>query len=296
MAQPCLTGEVVHGPNLEEPGRWPDLVFHVLAHVTGTAGLAASIADAEYVGWAEQRLGPVAARLLGEDARLLARALPTHELLGQAQLLAWLFESVEQAQRHVESDLAELRPDDVADARALEQLAHLGPEAELLRCAVELEEPHHGALPAEHVAAEPLRRELERMVIVAPALVGCSVGFVRALRLHGRVRGTRIWVGLPGAAVGPPLEHVLWQACHEATVHELEVAAQRSAGCGDDAGTNPRVIEQAAVVLLAARARRAGEGAAHGRWLAHFGGNAPGTEPASLGPAERRLVEQALAG
>ncbi|MBW2459905.1 MAG: hypothetical protein JRI68_35775, partial [Deltaproteobacteria bacterium] len=83
-------------PALLPARSWPDLVFHVLAHVADTAHLPASVFDPTYVQYAEGHLGPAAQRPLAEDAAVLGRVLPTHEELARAQLLAWLFDDVDQ--------------------------------------------------------------------------------------------------------------------------------------------------------------------------------------------------------
>src|SRR5690349_15353645 len=65
--------------------RAAELFFHVFAHVEGTAQLPASVHSPEYVAWARARLGDPEQRTLGEDARLLAGAFPTHTALAGVQ-------------------------------------------------------------------------------------------------------------------------------------------------------------------------------------------------------------------
>ncbi|MBW2526216.1 MAG: hypothetical protein JRI23_18695, partial [Deltaproteobacteria bacterium] len=107
--------------------RWPEAVFHVLAHVEGTAQLPASVFDPRYVDFVAQAVGPAADRPLGEDAGVLAASLPTHGELASAQLLAWLFATTDQAEACAERDLATLGPEDVAEPTLLQPLASLGP-------------------------------------------------------------------------------------------------------------------------------------------------------------------------
>ncbi len=135
------------------PGRsWPDLVLHVLAHVTATAHLPASLYDPIYIRYAEQHLGPSGQRPLAEDVAVLGRVLPTHELLSQGQLLAWLFDDVAQAAGCAERDLADLEPGQVVRPRLLDPLIALGAPAEVLRCSALLERESQARLPLLVVA------------------------------------------------------------------------------------------------------------------------------------------------
>ncbi|MCL4748830.1 MAG: hypothetical protein KJ015_01655 [Myxococcales bacterium] len=269
---------------LRGPPRFADLVFHVLAHVRRSAGEAASVYDPEWVRFAASHLGPAESRTLAEDADALGQLAPGHEALSRLQLVAWLFADVERARVVAARELADLGPDEVDAPELLATLRQLGPAPELLRVAAELERPFFERLPApEHDWARSAA-SFEAMLGVAPELGQCTVELVRSLRLRGRVRGSRIWVGVPDPALGPTLEHVSWQAAHEATVREV----------GRHARAAERRVEQMAVVLLAARARRQGRDADHGRWLAHFGANAPETNPSSLDEAEQRLVSELL--
>ena len=90
-------------------------------------------------------------------------------------------------------------------------------------------------------------------------------------------------MGVPSAELGPSAEHVAWQAAHEATVGEVSRAAP---------GLSHDEREQVAVVLLAERAKEAGEQEAHARWLAHFGGNAPPIARDLLAPSATELLER----
>lgn len=269
---------------LRSPPRFADLVFHVLAHVRGSAGVPASVYDPDWVRFAAAHLGPAESRTLAEDAAALGRLASGHEALSRLQLVAWLFADLERSRAVATRDLAELSADEVDAPELLAPLRQLGPAPELLRAAAELERPFFERLPAPEIDWARSEASLAGMLEVAPELGQCTVELVRSLRLRGRVRGARIWVGVPEPALGPTLEHVSWQAAHEATVREV----------GRHARAAERRVEQMAVVLLAARARRQGRDADHGAWLAHFGANAPETEASSLDDAERRVVRELL--
>ena len=117
---------------------------------------------------------------------------------------------------------------------------------------------------------------------VAPELSRFDVGVVRSLVRRGRVFEDAIWVGAPGdAAPWADRELVAWQAAHEATVAELSAARLPF-----------EEHEHAAVVLLAERAARAGEGASHARWLATLAAPSPRRE--SLAQGARSAVDAAL--
>src|SRR5688500_15323285 len=93
--------------------RAADLCFHVLAHVGGTRQLPASVYSAPYVAWVRGLLGDPEQRTLGEDARLLAGAFPTHAALAEVQVLARLFQSPERALAVGARPLSELAETDV---------------------------------------------------------------------------------------------------------------------------------------------------------------------------------------
>ena len=249
-----------------------DLVFHVLAHVPGDA--AASAYDPAYAAWSEARIGPPAERSLAEDARALEALAPTHDALVRAQLLAWLFSDRDRARSVWERPLSELGPNEVDDPSALSVAGD--PAAELLWCAVALEDEAHARLPA--MRANDVADAALGLAGVAPTITGLDLGIVRSLRLRGRVRGREIWIGEPGA--GATLDHVAWQAAHEATAVEL----------GEH---DPRLpfasIEHGSVVLLAMRAERAGRAADHARWIAAL--RTPDPRVESLAPELRAIVE-----
>lgn len=275
---------------------WLDLVFHVLAHVEGTAALAPSCFDPIYVAFAAAHLGDPAARPLGEDRVTLARALPTHAALARAQLLAWLFDDLDQARAAAERELRALGPADVARPSLLPTLLEDEPGAELLRAAALLEEDAWQALPRfdPEAARARLAPALDRVVAAAPALAACEVRCVRALRLRGRVLRARgrasIWVGAPGAAPALEASHAAWQAAHEATVDEVAEAARREARPIAHAP-----LEHAALVLLAQRAARTGLRDAHAAWLAHLA-RVPSVALDALAAPWRALVDRRLAG
>lgn len=269
---------------LRESPSFAELAFHVLAHVRRSADLPSSLYDAEWVRFAERRLGSAAARTLAEDADALGRLVTEHEAFARLQLLCWLFRDLERACGAFGRELAELTPAEVDEPELLAPLAALGPGAELLFLAAALERPYFTELPAAQVDWAAAEAALASLLPLAPALGGCSVALLRPLRLRGRVRGSLIWVGAPDAALGLAVEHVAWQAAHEATVREVALAERAS----------ERRVEHMAVVLLAERAARQGRAAEHARWLGHFGPNAPDTRVEALGEAEARAVRALL--
>jgi hypothetical protein len=270
------------------PGLGPsfaELVYHVLAHVRATAWLPASVYDRRYVAFCERRLGPASERALGEDRVLLGRVVTSHEQLARLQLLAWLVRDAETAALLGGRALEELEPGEVNDPTVLAQLDR---GSELLWCAALLELHAFRQLPPVELDLDLLGQSLALALAVAPALSECRLEIVRALCQRGRIRHGAIWVGMPDPELGVSADHVIWQACHEATVHELAARARTRPGtrCASE-----REVEHAAVVLLAERATRAGEGKAHRRWLAHFGSNAPSIARASLPESARVLLD-----
>jgi hypothetical protein len=237
---------------------WTEAVFHVLAHVD-VGPVAASCHDPGYVGGVAARLGSAGARTLGEDARVLAAALASHERLARAQLLAWLWRDETEAGAATASDLRDLDASDVADPAALEVVQALGAPAEVLRASAELELPGLRALgPVD--AGPALDEALAAVAAAAPWLDRMEIAMVRALPRRGRARSPSILVGAPGTA-GAELAHAAWQAAHEATVVEVERSLSQDARTFE-------AVERAALGLLRERAARAGLAGPHGRWLA----------------------------
>lgn len=243
---------------------WADLVFHVLAHVEVSERLRASLYDARYVAFVEEHLGPAEGRLLAQDALLLATRLETEESLGDAQLLAWLFETPEEATRASGLELGELPVESVRDAGALVDLARAAPIVEVLRTACEIEAEHHAKLPPIEVDDAALDMALYEAAAASPTLPSYRVAVIRSLRVRGRMRGEEIWVGAPDDFLGIGAEHVAWQAAHEATVRELSRHARALRFSDADE------IEHAALFFTTERARAAGMELPHGRWLRHF--------------------------
>ena len=241
--------------HFEEPNDWAELVFHVLAHVRGTAHLPASVYDETYVSFVESHVGPAATRTLAEDAAALTAALPNHETLARGQLVARLFDSIESAMSHAATDL-----EDLGGAATTLRLVARG--AELLRCAALLEADTFATLPAATRDLVELNAALEVTQRVSPTLADHKLMLLRPLRLRGRLFHDEIWLGAPDAVLGPSAEHVAWQAAHEASVGEVACAAHRTAERG---------IEHIALVLMTERAADAGLADAHAHWLAHFG-------------------------
>jgi hypothetical protein len=231
---------------------WADAVFHVLAHVEAGA-LAASCWNRVYVAWVAERLGAATERALTEDARVIAGAASTHDALARIQALAWLFETEDDARAATEKDLNELTENDVRSKLALAVVKHAGAEVEVLRAAAELELPLLAKLSSPLVDAA-LPKKLRAMTAIAPRLATCTVAVARPLGIRGRVLGSSIFVG------DADVEHVVWQAAHEATV--LEVS---------ESGTKEWAeLERRAIGLLRSRARTAGLAEAHALWLARF--------------------------
>src|SRR4051812_8712443 len=94
---------------------WAEAVFHVLAHVD-VGRVPASCHDPQWIAWAEARFGPADERALGEDVRVIAGALATHDALARAQTLAWLWTEPSAVRAATRKDLADLGDADVADA------------------------------------------------------------------------------------------------------------------------------------------------------------------------------------
>lgn len=238
---------------------WAEAVFHVLAHVRGTAHLAASAYDAGYVADVARQLGPAGQRQLGDDAVMLGHLLGTHDVLAAAQCLAWLFRSPARAEAAAGRDLADLAPEDVDAPALLPGVRKTGAAAEILRATAELEAPLLAALPRPAIDLGALGDALARVTGAAPHLAACTVGVLRPLGRRGRVLGREIWVGATS------IDHLAWQAAHEATVAEV-AAAMRSRG---ETPTHAR-MEREAIALLEERARAAGLTAPHRAWLGHL--------------------------
>lgn len=262
-------------------------MFHVLAHVEGTAGLASSSFDPLYCEFSERHLGPASARSLGDDVRVLADVARSHSELARLQVLAWVFHDTEHAGRARGRDLATLVAGELADPVFLKSATGGGAGMEVLRAAAELEAPFHARLPPVHADLEGLERALNARMHCAPALKTFQVSCVRSLRLRGRVVPKHIWVGAP--ALDPPLTaaHAAWQACHEATVTEVgKLAATLGVGIDE------RTVEHAAIVLLTRRASENGLADDHDAWCATFGNNLPGRDVEALPDDAKRLVTE----
>ncbi len=242
---------------------WTEAVFHVLAHVQA-GPLPASCHDEHWIAYASTHFGPASSRELAADASLLATLLTTHEALAAAHSLAWLWTAAE-ARSHAATDLASLpvacSPSPVPGFSYLPSLLSLGPAAELLRAAAELELPLLECLPPLPLSLSPaLSAALSPLLPAAPDLVRCHLALTRPLPRRGRLHNATIMIGAPGVA-GADVDLVAWQAAHEATVHEV-LAASRVAPL------RYADLERRALGLLRGRARRHGLGGAHARWLA----------------------------
>lgn len=267
------------------PACWADLVFHVLAHVRATRHLAASLFDSVYVRYVEGHCGASSARTLARDAEVLGRVVTSHEGLASLQLLAWLHSTIDGARGCAELELTQLTSMQVDAPELLLPLSRMGPAVEVLRCAALLEEDCWSSLPSPPDEAWDLQERLDAVVAAAPRLARCRVRRVRSLRLRGRIRGSEIWVGHPGDALGVSVEHVAWQAAHEATVCEVAEAMETMGKAPSFA-----CVEHVAVVLLADRSASAGMGEGHRVWLSHLG-NAPSISSADLSVEERAVLQ-----
>lgn len=263
---------------------WPELVFHVLAHVEVTAHLPSSLFDPVYVRWVEETLGPASSRTLGEDVGVIGLALGDHEALARVQLLAWLFDDAEAARAVSAREIAELSEDEVTRGEVLRALKKTGPAAELLRCAALLEDGHSDELPRPSLPKKELEVALDEVARAAPRLPHQRVVPLRSLRLRGRVRELDVFVGWPCAELDLAVDHVAWQAAHEATVAEIGAHTLEAPHISE------RGLEAVALVTLAQRAGEAGLSEGHGAWLSHLAGD-PGTSVDDLSEAGRALYE-----
>lgn len=269
------------------PRPFADLVFHVLAHAEATARVPASVFDARYVALSARSVGPAQERTLAEDVQAIARLAPSHAALARIQLVAWLFRDLERASAAAPRALDELGASEV-DAPELLPLLRADPAAELLRCAAELEREAFERLPPVELDPGALGEALRWTREVAPGLDRGRVACVRSLGVRGRVLGDEIWVGVPSEELGVGVEHLGWQASHEATVREVgDELARRGLSLAE------RGREALAVVLLARRAERAGRAEAHARWLAVFG--SPDTSGQGLAPELAALLDELAA-
>ena len=242
-----------HSPLLLGP-TWPDLVFHVLAHVSVPA-FPANLFSAEYTRYVAAAAGPVAARPLGEGAAALAASVHTHAEWARLQHVAWLFSDLEQARTAALTDLSELS----------RELTPVLPAAELLRASALLEAEVHAALPTLAWDRAALSLELARASSCAPRLASAAVHVAPALTHHGRVVGARIWIGAPAEQLAVSVEHAALQAAHEATVLEVsEAVAQRGLQMPE------REREAVAVVVFAERAAAQHRAEAHAVWGARW--------------------------
>ncbi|MGE5788965.1 MAG: hypothetical protein ACM3ZE_30530 [Myxococcales bacterium] len=247
---------------------WPELVFHVLAHLEDTAHLPSSLFDRAYVEMAKAQLGPVSGRALGKDLMVLSAQLTSHERLSRVQLIARLHPDLASAVRTARFDLSSLHGDGNTDLRVRDQLIrHCALEAELLRCAALLEADHflRWPLPDLDAVARELEREIQHFLPVAPWLRSMRVRPLRVLGPRGRAFGDEIWVGIPNLTSHPSMAHVLCQAAHEATVVEVDARSH-----ANQRTFSEREVEQIAVALFARRASNSNLAVSHRDWLSRW--------------------------
>ena len=160
----------------------------MLAHVRAGA-LPASCHDEQWIAYASTHFGPASSRELGADASLLATLLTTHEALAAAHSLAWLWTAAE-ARAHAAADLSSLPVacslSPVPSVSSLPSLLSLGPAAELLRAAAELELPLLESLPPLSRSLSPaLTAALSPLLPAAPDLARCHLALTRPLPAAG---------------------------------------------------------------------------------------------------------------
>ncbi|MBS2015700.1 MAG: hypothetical protein JST00_22620 [Deltaproteobacteria bacterium] len=234
-------------------------MLHVLAHVP-VGRIAASCHEPRWIAYAEALLGPARDRPLAEDIAVLSLALADHATLSAAHGVAWIWAEPSRARAAAGRDLAALGPGDVDDTTALALARSAGPCAEILRAAAELEVTLVAKLaPVAEAALDELRIAIEAIVVAAPPGEALAVTVARPLVRRGRAFGRTIVTGAPGIA-GATAEHLAWQVLHEASVRAAHRALGREASFEG--------IERRALDDLSARARAAGLGVAHARWLA----------------------------
>ncbi len=267
---------------LAQPSSWAELVFHVLAHVSKTAHLPASICDDVYTAFVASHAGPVSVRALDEDAAVLGHVFENHVALSRAQLVTRLFDSTATALARATTDLDDL----TAPASLRLALRPIATGVELLRCAALLEAPVVDALPSITLDETQLRTALASVLASSPTLHHFTIVPIVALRLRGRLMGQEIWTGLPCNELALSPTHVAWQAAHEATVAEVSAASR-----GAEASLEERGIEHIALVLMTERAAESKASGPHGTWQAHFA-HIPEPHRNALPASSRALLER----
>ncbi len=262
---------------------WAQLVFHVLAHLKPQTNMPASLYDAHYVRWCEQHLEPAQLRTLAADTEALSQLCPTHAQLARLSLMPLLFSSIAQAERCHAAELSELKASEVDSAELLASL-RVHDASELLRCAALLECSTWERLP-QFAPGSALEERLQELAPLTPTLANMQVHTVPALRLRGRVMQRKIWIGLPNDVFGPSVEHVCWQAVHEATVLEVsDVSRELQTPLAHEA------LEQTSLCLLAERVRGSDWATHHQAWLRHFAA-LPAMARTALNAASRAILE-----
>ncbi len=197
---------------------------------------------------------------------MIAQAATSHDVLARVQALVWVWNTEVEVERVAERELAHLGSEDVVSVDALTIARAAGPVVEVLRAAAELELDALASLePLPPTALASVEAALARVLPAAPSLAHLDVAIARPLGRRGRVLGTSILIGCPGIGC-PEADHAAWQAAHEATVREVACASFHE-------------TERRAIARLRSRARAAGLGDAHARWLARLDLSALGPIP-----------------
>jgi hypothetical protein len=245
----------------------------------------ASLHSPWYVSFAEDLLGPADQRPLGQDVAVLRVLMRDHEALAAVQGLAFLWRDSAEALACSELELAALTAHDVLCPVLLAQLNVRAYALESLRSAALLEAEVYATLPPPRVDTRALDEALVALSRCAPTLASARVTALRPLTRHGRVLGSTIFVGVPGAGVS--LQHVAMQAAHEATV--AEVLSHASA-------LPERQVEAVALVLLAERCAGSVHAESHRAWCGQWQVREEHLDGARLSPTQRALRDACLRG
>lgn len=244
--------------SLDVADGFTQLVFHVLAHVVRPG--PENLYDDGYVAWARERFSAEATALLAEDAEVLG-ALAHAEYLEVLDAWPQLHGSLAAFRRTAGRALAEVRADEVQEARLLKSLQGTGPAGEVMHAAMGLLAGEFAGVHARWIA--PWGREAAAAVLpwttalgeAAPGLASARVELVWALGRRGRALPGRVLVGCGDWRADPVTPAI-------AAMHEYAVW---SSGQVDYVRTELDALSRGARWVAAAPARLR---EAHARWLA----------------------------